>query len=144
MHWKNAVMHLIWTEKKSSQIRVSTFIGDFFDEKYLSRKIYLSCYYWKSVSPALLYQYCTVIHFASKRCKNIEPKSNGHPVIHFQRPYITSDLGPFLSPYITFESNIQALWSPYITFESNIRALWSPYITSKIYTSSKLDPACAK
>ena len=63
------------------------------------------------------------------------------PVIHFQRPYITSDLGPFLSPYITFESNIWALWSPYITFESN---LWSQYITSKIYMGSKLNPACAK
>ena len=45
------------------------------------------------------------------------------PVIHFKLPYITSDLGPFLSPYITFETNIRALWSLYITFESNIRAL---------------------
>ena len=67
-----------------------------------------------------------------------------NPVVHFKILYITSDLGPFLSPYITFEGNIRALWSQYITFESNIQALWSPYITSKIYTGSKLDPACAK
>ena len=32
-----------------------------------------------------------------------------YPVIHFLSAYITSDLGPFLSPYITFESNILAL-----------------------------------
>ena len=70
----------------------------------------------------------------------IQPKN---PVIHFLSAYITSDLGPFLSLSITFESNIQALWNPYITFESKIRAS-SPYITSKIYTGSKLDPACAK
>ena len=47
---------------------------------------------------------------------------NFYPVVHFKIPYITSDLGPFLSPYITFESNIRA----------------------QIYTGSKLDPACAK
>ena len=66
------------------------------------------------------------------------------PVIHFLSAYITSHLGPFLSLYITFYSNIRALWSPYITFESNIQAFWSPYITLKKYTGSKLDPACAK
>ena len=60
----------------------------------------------------------------------VDGSIGANPVIHFKLPYITSDLGPFLSPYITFESNI---W-----------ALWSPYITSEIYTGSKLDPACAK
>ena len=66
--------------------------------------------------------------------EKIQKKFNSwNPKVHFKIPYITSYLGPFLSLYITFESNI-----------SNIRALWSPYITSKIYTGSKLDPACAK
>ena len=68
--------------------------------------------------------------------------SSSFPVVHFKVPYITSDLGPFLSPYITFESNIRDLWSLYITFESNIQVLWSPYITLKIYSGSKLEPAC--
>ena len=70
--------------------------------------------------------------------------TSSYPVVHFKVPYITSDLGPFLSLYITFESNIRDLWSLYVTFESNIQVLWSPYITLKIYTGSKLDPACAK
>ena len=38
---------------------------------------------------------------------------DGYPVIHFLSAYITSNLGPFLSPYMTFESNIRAhvlLW----------------------------------
>ena len=32
--------------------------------------------------------------------------NNPYPEVHFEIPYITSDLGSFLSPYITFESNI--------------------------------------
>ena len=56
-----------------------------------------------------------------------------HPVIQNKIPYITSNLGPFLSPYITFKSNILALWRP------------RPYIYYfKIYMGSKMDPACAK
>ena len=51
-------------------------------------------------------------------------------MVHFKIPYITSDLGPFLSPYITFESNI--------------RALWSPYFTLKIYKGLKIGPSLRK
>ena len=38
----------------------------------------------------------------------------------FLSAYIISDLGPFLSPYITFESNIWAFWSPFITSKISI------------------------
>ena len=85
-------------------------------------------------------------YYCFRGCKSYMREKSLHvlgvlyPVIHFWVPYITSDLGPFFSQYITFESNIQAFWSRYITFESNIRALWSLYITSKVYTGSKLDP----
>jgi hypothetical protein len=55
-----------------------------------------------------------------------------NPVIHFLSAYITlRKLGPNLSPYIYFQSNIPAPKSLYITFKSNIQAPKSPYITLK-------------
>ena len=58
-----------------------------------------------------------------------------YPVIHFLSAYITlHKLGPILSPYITFKSNIWASKSPYITFKSNIWAQKWTQIGSNICT----------
>ena len=123
--WQNSTKRNKWVQMITLKTKINNF-------EILNKIKYVSNYDFELLD--LLYQ--NIVYLTHTTIFN--------PVVHFKVPYITSNRGAFLSPYITFECNIWDLWSLYITFESNIQVLWSPYITLKIYTGSKLDPACAK